>query len=477
MSDPLSLPPNRTQPPPSGPERPLRLPEVRRELLPSGLALVAVRDPSVPLVSASLLVRGGSSIDPEGGEGLASLTAALLTEGSLSCDGPAFAKRVDRLGASLSAAAGPDSTGVGLTILSRFFEEGLELLGEAALSPAFAERDVRRVRGIRLDSLRQRRDSPGALASIAFDELVFAGTRYSHPVAGYPASVAPLDVADLAAFHEGKFRPEGGALVATGDLDPDSFFKEASRIFGGWNGGAPPLPSIGMKSQDRGTTIRLVDRPASVQSSLRVGGPAVTRSHPDFHLLEVLNAILGGKFVSRINLNLRERHGYTYGASSRFAYRVAAGAFVVSVDVQNDATAPALSELISELERIRQGLVEPGELEDAVRYLTGVFPYMLETADDLASRLLDIHLHRLPTDFLETYREKISSSTSEAILEAARRHLDPSNLSIVVVGRAEEAAAPLERIAPVEVVDVDGEGRGREGAIGTLAEWGGVEQS
>ncbi len=447
---------DRSRPPLPGPVRPFRLPEIRRGVLANGLETIVARDASVPLASATLLVRSGSSRDPLGRAGLASLVSTLLTEGTRSFTSTELSRRVDLLGGSLHAAASNDATYVRFSSLARYFSDGLSLLGEAALAPTFPEKEFTRVRGQRLDSLKQMKDSPAVVASDRFGEILYAGTPYENPVAGGERSVASIDSNDVAAFHAANFVPGGSILVVVGDIDPDAISKRIDELFSSWKG--EPLaksPEVLPRPLER-TKVFLADRPASVQSVIRIGHASVPRNHPDYFPIQVMNTILGGKFTSRVNLNLRETHGYTYGASTRFDYRLAGGPFSASADVQNPVTAEAVKELLFELDRIRESDVTELELADAISYLQGVFPYLLETADDLGSRLLDARLYGLPDDYLLTYQARVGQVGRQDVRRVAREQIDPSRLAIVVVGKAEEIQAGLEAIAPVERTEANG---------------------
>lgn len=446
---------DRTQPPPVGAPRPWRPPSVDETLLGNGLRLYLAVDRSVPLVSVQLVLPGGASLDPPGAPGTASLCSALLTEGTERHDAGALAKRIDRLGASLGAGATADAVVARVAGLGRTLPELVDLLAETVRRPVFPEADVERVRGIRLDSLRQMRDSPAQISADRFAAILFAGTPYAEPVAGTLASVAALGREALATFHRRTFAPGGAALVVSGDFDPAVVLRLVEEAFGDWSGRVPATPEIA-PTRPAGTRTVLVDRPASVQSTIRIGHPSVPRHHPDWPVLQVLNAILGGKFTSRVNLNLRERHGYTYGASTRFEPRLWGGPFVAAADVQNGATAPSVTELLSELRRIREEPVEPAELDDAKAYLDGVFPYLLETADDLASRLVDRVTFRLPPDHLETWRGQVAAVTREAVLRGARERIDVDRALVLVVGKADEVAGPLSELGPLETMDIDG---------------------
>ena len=442
---------DRTSPPALESVRPFHPADVLRTTLPNGLSLLVARCGVVPLVHATLLVRSGSAAASDR-PGLASLVASLLTEGSTAHTATEMADRIDFLGASLSAGASCDATYVELSVLSRELRAGLEILAEAGLRPAFPDRELERLRGMRLDSLKQARNNPSSLAADRFNELLYVGTPYAAKVIGDEATIPTLTRDELAAFHSASYVPSNAVLVLAGDLDPAAAAKLAGEVFGSWSGGAAPAaPAIVTSPGAR--RIVLVDRPQSVQSVIRIGHVSEPRKTPDYFPLAVMNSILGGKFTSRVNLNLRETHGYTYGARTAFEWRLGSGPFYATADVHNEVTKESVAELLLELDRIRESPVEPGELADAISYLQGVFPYTLETAEQLVGRLADLVLYGLPEDYLATFREKVGAVGADAIQDAAKKHLRPESALILVVGKAEQIAGPLGEIGSVEVVD------------------------
>jgi len=447
---------DRSKPPAPEAVRPFHLPKIKQSTLENGLEILVAEDSSVPIATATLLVRNGSASDPKGKAGVASLVSLLLTEGTKTYSSTELAKKIDFLGASLGAGSSHDATYVRLGVLSRYLPQGLELLFDTARNPIFPEKEVDRVRGMRLDSLKQIRNVPGAVAADRFNALLYEGTPYAEPASGTEASVRTIVRDDLVQFHRTNFVPNNSVLVVTGDVEGNSLIAFLEARLADWKKGeASPAPKIEPKPAEK-LRVFLVDRPGSVQSVIRIGNASTPRNNPDFFPQQVMNGILGGKFTSRVNLNLREKHGYTYGAHTGFEFRRDGGPFCATADVQNPVTGKAVRELLFELNRIRDEDVTDQELSDSVSYLQGVFPYMLETADDLGSRLVDMKLHSLPADTLVTYRERIGEVTKAEVRRVAKKYLDPGSFSIVVVGKASEIAASLREIAPVAILDVDG---------------------
>ncbi len=449
---------DRSGPPPSGEIRPFRFPPFLRTHLPNGLAVSAARLPDVPLVSLEIVAPGGGQFDPPGQEGIAALTAALLDEGTASRSALEIAAVAERLGGYVTTGADWDVGFLATGLLAGYRASGLELLAEILSSPTFPEAEVERLRKQRRTEMLRRRQDPSALADDRFAREVYKGTVYSHPLIGEEESLDRLDRETLRAFYQGHYGLAGSALIAVGDFDPEDLLREVEALFSGSAGhgflavsGPPPRRPEIRPVAPTGIAVHLVDRPGAAQTELRVGHTGVSRTHPDYIPLIVLNTLLGGKFTSRINLNLRERHGYTYGATSRFVARMGPGPFVVNAAVATESAGAAAREVLHELRVIREGFVEPAELAETQSYMRGVFPYTVQTIGDLAKRLETLTLFDFPDDYYVRYLERIAEVTREEILEMARRHIDPARAVVVAVGPADVLEKQLEGVGPVTV--------------------------
>lgn len=445
---------DRSGPPPSGEIRPFRFPPFLRTRLPNGLALSAARLPDVPLVSLEIVAPGGGQFDPPGQEGIAALTAALLDEGTASRSALEIAAVAERLGGYVTTGADWDVGFLATGLLADYRVSGLELLAEILATPTFPEAEVERLRKQRRTEMLRRRQDPSALADDRFAREVYRGTVYSHPLIGEEESLDRLDRETLRAFYQGHYGLAGSALIAVGDFDPEDLLREVEALFSDASlpafGPTPRRPEIRPEARS-GVTVHLVDRPGAAQTELRVGHAGVSRTHPDYIPLIVLNTLLGGKFTSRINLNLRERHGYTYGATSRFVARMGPGPFVVNAAVATESAGAAAREVLHELRAIRDGVVEPAELAETQSYMRGVFPYTVQTIGDLAKRLETLTLFDFPDDYYGRYLERIAEVTREEILEMARRHIDPARAVVVAVGPADVLEPQFEGVGPVTI--------------------------
>jgi zinc protease len=448
--------------PAPAPPRPYHFPPFERRTLPNGLRLVVAPVRKLPVVSAVAVVDAGATTDPDGGgrDGLALLTARALTEGTASLDAVAFTDRVERLGTAVDAGADWDASVVSMTALTHRFPEAFALFAEVLTSPAFAEREVERLKAERLAELLQLRAEPRGLADEMFARFVYAGSsRYARPDGGSEATVASLTREEVRRFHGARYCPTATTLVVVGDVSADEAERLAAARLGDWTGDAAPRPTVDDAPAARVRRVRLVVKEDAPQSELRVGHVAVPRRHPDYFPLTVMNAILGGLFNSRVNLNLREAHAYTYGAFSGFDWRVGAGPFAVSTAVKSDVTDAAVREVLREIDRMRAEPVSADELSLATSYLDGVFPIRYETTAAIASALANLVIYGLPEDYFDTYRERVRSVTAEQVLDAAQRHLHADELQVLVVGDPAVVRAPLAALGVGELTVHDAEGR------------------
>jgi zinc protease len=450
--------PDRTRPPGPGPLRPFRFPEVHRRRLDNGLEVLVAENHAFPVATLDLMLPSGGLAEPEARAGTASLAAGLLESGAGARDAAEIAEAVDALGLALETGTSWDTTLAGFTALTSRLEPGMEILADLVVRPTFPEREVERIRDERLAALTQRRADPSAVA----DELV---TRYTFPdghpfgrrLAGTASTLPSLGRGDVQAFHDAFYVPQGAWLCAAGDVTVDQVAELAERWFGGWRGAPPPVRAPEAPNRFGETTIVVADRPGSVQSEVRVGHVGFPRTADDFFAATVMNSILGGVFASRLNMNLRERLGYTYGASSSWGLRRLNGTFTISSAIQSDKTAHAVSEMLRDMRDLQETLAPAEEVADAAGYLAGIFPLQMQTTDGLAGRLSTLAVYGFPNDYFDHYRDGLLAVTPEDVREAARRRLMPDRAAVVVVGDASELRGPLEAlgIGPVEVVDAD----------------------
>lgn len=440
------------------PSRDYRFPEFEQRVLANGIHVVVATVPKLPLVTVLALIEAGASVEPNEHAGVAALTARLLLEGAAGMDGVAFADRFERIGASVEAYADWDVTAVTLTSLSDQMGEALALVRDLLRAPSFPEREVQRLKEERLADLLQQLAEPRGLADEEFAKAVYADSaRYGAPEGGDAESVRALTRDDVLAFYATRYAPGGTTLIFVGDITMETAITLTEALFGDWTGVRPPTAPSGIDEAQPGRLVRIVAKADAPQSELRVGHIGLPRSTPDYFDIMVMNAVLGGLFSSRINLNLREVHGYTYGASSAFDWRRGVGPFVVQTAVKSDVTGASVQQILSEIERIRTAPIGDDELTLATSYLDGVFPIRYETTAAIAAALANMVIHRLPDDFFDTYRSRVRGVTAESVLHAAQKHLYPDRLRIVVVGDPAAVAIPLEQMMGIrpEIVTAD----------------------
>jgi zinc protease len=445
--------------PQPGPAREYHFPRFERRVLPNGLELIVAPVPKLPVVTMLAVIDAGALNDPAGKEGVALLTARALTEGTTSSDGTQLTERFERLGTAFDASASWDSAIAKMTVMSNRVEAAFPIFGEVLRSPAFPERDVERLRAERLAELLQVQAEPRGLADLMFDRLLYDATsRYAVADGGTTKSVAGLTRDDVLRYYESRVRPGATKLILVGDITMDAAERLATRVFGDWSGETPQRATVVDRPARRQRAVHLVAKPDAAQSELRIGHVGVPRLHPDYFGITVMNAVLGGLFSSRINLNLRERHGYTYGAFSEFDWRTAAGPFVVSTAVQSDVTVKAAREALSEIDRMQVEEISQDELTLATHYLDGVFPIRYETTAAIAGAIANLVIFGLPENYFDVYREKVRGVTTATVLDAARRHLHPDQLQLLVVGDPEVVRVPLEELdfGAMSVYDTEG---------------------
>jgi len=451
------MPIDRTTAPSPDPPRPYHFPHVTRTTLPNGLRVLVAENHNAPLVSLRALVRSGADHDTRQTAGLASLTADLLDEGAGDRDAIRLAEDVGILGGALATGADWDASYISLDVLSGNADPATAIFGDVIARPELPADGLERVRAERLNEILQQRNEPSAIAGKRFANLLYGTGAYGNSIIGNAETVSRLTIEDVRRFFEQHYIPNNSAVVVSGDIESAAAVALMDRALRDWpRRDEVPRPNVIAQEIDA-SRIYVIDRPQAVQSEIRVGHIGVARSSEDYFPLSVMNAIFGGVFNSRINLNLRERHGYTYGARSQFAFRRQAGPFVIAAPVRNEVTRESVSEVLAELRRIRTGDIEDYELDDTKSYLMGVFPATVQTASDIASRLVDMELYGLPEDYFDRYRENIAAVSKEGIAHVAQKYLDPDRVLIVIVGNAQEIREPLGTLGiPIHDLDIDG---------------------
>jgi zinc protease len=436
--------------PTPGEPRPYTFPPFERVELANGLGVIAVHLPDRELVSASLVLPSGAADEPDHQAGVTSLMARGLTEGTARHSAIELVEATERLGASLHAEAGWDAMSVGIDVPVERLGAALDLMAEVLAEPTFPAHEIDRLREERLNDILQARADPRRRAEEAFVDTIYDRTSpYRRPSAGIKETVERLDAAACAALLRRRFDPARMTLVLGGDLTDVDALGLARERFEGWSK-ATEAESPGTIADGSALVgldqriVRVDHRPGSVQTEIRIGHVGLPRRIADFHALSVMSAILGGLFDSRLNRKLREEKGYTYGASSGYDLRRAAGPFAARAAVNSDVTVPALLDTLAELERIGSGDVTDEELHAARDFLVGVFPLRFETPPAVVGAIGGIVVHGLPFDELSRYRTAIDAVTADDVTTAARAHVRPKEAAIVLVGDADGFLPALE---------------------------------
>ena len=338
-----------------------------------------------------------------------------------------------------------------LGTLAKNSRQGLMLLAEIATRASYPDEEVERRRSQHLAELQRRQSQPSNLASDFLSRTLYENTVYETPLLGTPETVAAVRRTEVLDTARREVTPDGASLILVGDLEPTAILKLANEVFGNWNGPARFEPATVAPTVQEGLRLCLVDRSHAPQTELWLGSVGVPRSHPDRAGLAVLNSLFGGKFTSRINLNLRERLGITYGVSTSFSQRRGPGPFVVAASVDTDAVQTAIQEILGEIQRLQDEPVSEEELVDTQSYLLGIFPYTLQRIEGLASRLADLAVYDLPRDYFSSHLRQIAAVTCEDLQSLAQRHWHPTRMSVVAVGPRQVLESQLNPFGTPEI--------------------------
>ena len=438
---------DRTKPPQLPPAPALKLPVVQTATLGNGLTLAVVEMHKVPVVDVEVMLDAGAARDPADAPGLATFTAAMLQQGAGTRGALEVADEAAFLGAELNTTASFDGAVASVHVPKRRLEAALDLLADVVLRPAFSDSEVNRQRALRGAQLVQQRDEPVAVANVAFPAIVFGAAHpYGHPLNGTDAATAALARPRVVEFYRTYYRPDAARVLIVGDINLAEARRLVAARFGAWERApVPAFPTAGAPAL-AARAVYLIDKPGAAQSVIRIGHVGPPRTTPDWYTLDVLNTILGGAFTSRLNQNLRETHGYTYGAFSQFAVRRLSGAFVALASVVTAKTDSSLIEFLKELRRIRDEPAPAAELAKAKAYVTLGLPGDFETTGGAAARFRELLVYGLPLDYYAQYIQRINAVTAADVQRAARQYIDPDHFDIVVVGDKSQIDAGIKAL-------------------------------
>jgi zinc protease len=438
----------RQQPPPPGEPPELVLPRFEQATLPNGLTVLVSTRRELPLVFTGVAFAAGSAQDPRGKGGLAEITYRMLLEGAAGKDTLALDRAFQELGVSPSATVSPDGAFIGVQVLRRNAEQATELLAQVVRRPDFKPADFERRKKLQLSELVRRSGEPSFLAQQAYLRAVFGEAHpYGHPASGTLATVEAVTLPDVKRFHQRQVGPRAAALVMAGDITLEQAVELAKRHFGDWKGQATPPPVPPEPPAPPRQQVLYVPRPGLEQTMIVVGRPGIAVGHPDEFSLELATTVFGGFFGSRLNMNLREDKGYTYGAGARVDPRLGVGPLTVSSAVRADVTGPALTEFMRELEGVKLRPITEKELEAAREGLIRAIPGAFETVSGLGASAAHLYFQRRPMDEFARMVVGLEKATPAEVQKAAEAFLGPEAMQVVLVGDPEvieQQVGPLE---------------------------------
>jgi zinc protease len=443
--------------PPVGPPTAVSFPPIDRRTLASGLRMWSIRESAVPALTIVALLDGGSSRDPVGRAGLASLVTALMNEGAGGRDAIALSDALARIGGHIEVDTGPDATTLAVTTLSRHIGTAFQLLADIVRRPHFAEADFARARELRLNRLRLLSRTAGAVADRALAGAVFGDHPYAHGTLGTTRALEDVTLDELRDFWSAAWAPGRMTIIVSGDVAAEAAAAAAAAAFGDWPASGREWTPLPTPSAPADPSIRVVHRPGAPQSEVRVGQSGPPRRTPEYHAIVTLNALLGGQFTSRINRNLREAKAVTYGARTQFDMRRVGGVFEASTSVQGDASALAVGEILREMSGVMgDEAIGADELSHAKASLTRGYVRHFETAPQLARAAVQLATHDLPAETFDRFVPEVERLAAADVIRTARRILRPDTCAIVVVGDMDRHRASLEALGrPVTDTTVD----------------------
>jgi zinc protease len=412
------------------------LPSIEKQKLSNGLNVWFVRHSELPIVSMNMIFNTGGTADSQNRAGLASMTASLLDDGTKTRSAVEIANQLQSIGANLGTGSGWDSANVTIQTLTRNFDKALDIYSDVILNPVFPAEEIETLRNRTLVTFRQRRDNPNAIANIVYDQLLYGREHpYGKSLGGSETTVKAITKAEIEKFYSDHYRPNNATLIIVGNTDSKMVMPKLEKSFAGWKAGEVPQVKVPAAATFDQAGIYIVDKPGAAQSVLTIGHIGVARDNPDFFPLQVMNSILGGQFSARVNMNLREDKGYTYGARTGYNFRRGAGPFSASADVQTAVTKESVMEFMRELQGIRGAIpVTPQELEYNKQSLIRRYPAGFETVGQISGQLANLITYNLPDSYFNDYIRNIQAVKIEDVNRVANKYLTPDKMAILIVG-------------------------------------------
>ena len=445
--------------PKPGPNPKFALPAIEKTKLANGLEVWMVHQNELPIVSMNLVLKTGQTNEPAGKTGVANMVSTLLDDGTAKRSAADIANQLQAIGANVGAGSGWDSTNVSLSTLAKNLDAALDIYSDIVLNPSFPATELESIKARQLIGLRQQKANSGAIANVAFNKVLYGDHPYGRD--NTEATIKAITRDDVVNFYTNNFRPNNGTLIVVGSFDSKALKTKLESAFGGWKAGDVPAARLPAIKPLENPGIYIVDRPGAAQSTVAIGQVGVDRSNPDYHAIQVMNAILGGGITSRISMNLREDKGYTYGANSSFSFRRGPGPFRAGGEIQTAVTAEAIVEFMKELNGIRGGIpVTQRELDYNKQSIIRRFPAGFETNGQISGQLSNLLIYGLPDSYFNDYITKIDGVTLADVNRVAQKYLDPDHMAIVIVGDRSVIEPKLKVIptwgSTLRILDTDG---------------------
>ncbi|MBA4312153.1 MAG: hypothetical protein C0417_05945 [Chlorobiaceae bacterium] len=437
----------------------VQLPDIQKAKLKNGLQVWLVERHNLPTVAFNLVIQAGSDHDPLNMTGLASMTADVIDEGTKMRDALKISDDIESIGASFNVGSSWDGTFMSLSCLSKYIDKGLDIFADVLVNPVFPQKEFERLQKQRLTSLLQQKDQAVMIANNSFSAILYGSSHpYGNNPSGTEASVKGMTTGDLQKFYQTNYRPNNATLIIVGDVKMDDILPQLEQLMADWNPAVVPSFSVPAPPVIEKRKIYLIDKPGAAQSEIRIGYPALPRSTPEFFPVQVMNRMLGGQFMSRINLNLREKHGFTYGARSSFNFQKGAGPFTASAGVHTAKTDSSVQEFLAEIKLMYDKGMTAEELEFVKKGLIGGFALSFETSSQIAGALQSIVLYGLPEDYFNNYLQNYEKVTLQDVADISKKYLDVSHMAVVVVGDVEKIKNGVKALNAGDVIfcDLDG---------------------
>ena len=442
-----------TPPAPAAPRDP-KLPVPVEKTLANGLRVIVVPKHDIPLVAARLMVKNGAAADPAGKDGLASLTATVLTQGTKTKSAEQIARGIEALGATLDADASWDSSSIDVSVMSSNLPKAMEFVADVARNATFAQDEFDRERAQAIDALQVDLQQPRTLASVVASRLIFGEAPYGHNLGGTPASLGKITRADVVKFHAAHYRPDNSVLVLAGDVKAEDAFKLAETSFGGWKKGTAPAAAARETATPKSRVV-VIDMPDAGQAGVVVGRQGIRRTDPAYMQAIVTNSVLGGGYSARLNQEIRIKRGLSYGANSSFDVRADVGPFTARTETKNESAAEVVGIILGEMGNLSSADVSEAELTPRKAVLIGGFAQSLESTAGIVNRISALALYGLPLSEINRYVSGVQAVTAADVRKFAGSKLGSKDVNVVIVGDAKKFVEPLRKqFGEVEVIPV-----------------------